>query len=63
MEIVGTNDDWVPLADAKELEALGATVVTYKGAEHAFVHDPDRPAHRAKDATDAWKRAKKFLGL
>lgn len=63
MEIVGTEDPWVPLEDAKELEALGATVVVYKGAEHGFVHDPDRPAHRAKDAADAWKRAKKFLGL
>lgn len=63
MAIVGTEDSWVPLEDAKELEALGATVVVYKGAEHAFVHDPDRPAHRPKDAADAWKRAKKFLGL
>lgn len=63
MAIVGTEDSWVPLEDAKELEALGATVVVYKGAEHGFVHDPDRPAHRPKDAADAWKRAKKFLGL
>lgn len=63
MAIVGTEDSWVPLEDAKELEALGATVVVYKGAEHGFVHDPDRPAHRPKDAADAWKRAKRFLGL
>lgn len=63
MAIVGTEDSWVPLEDAKELEALGATVVVYKGAEHGFVHDPERPAHRPKDAADAWKRAKKFLGL
>jgi carboxymethylenebutenolidase len=63
MAIVGTKDEWVPVEDAKELEALGATVVTYKGAEHGFVHDPDRPAHRPKDAKDAWTRARKFLGL
>lgn len=63
MAIVGTDDPWVPVEDAKELEALGATVVVYKGAEHGFVHDPDRPAHRPKDAADAWKRARKFLGL
>lgn len=63
MEIVGTKDPYVPVEDAKELEALGATVVIYKGAEHGFVHDPDRPAHRPKDAKDAWTRAKKFLGL
>jgi len=63
MEIMGDKDPYVPVADGKDLEALGATVVVYKGAEHGFVHDPDRPAHRAKDAKDAWARAKKFLGL
>jgi carboxymethylenebutenolidase len=63
MEVVGTKDPYVPIEDAKELEALGATVVVYKGAEHGFVHDPERPAHRPKDAKDAWTRAKKFLGL
>jgi dienelactone hydrolase len=63
MAIVGTEDSYVPVEDAKELEALGATVHLYKGAEHGFVHDPDRPAHRPKDAADAWAKAKKFLGL
>jgi len=63
MEIVGTEDPYVPVQDAKDLEALGATVVIVKGAEHGFIHDPDRPAHRPKDAKDAWARAKKFLGL
>ncbi|HYZ92162.1 MAG TPA: dienelactone hydrolase family protein [Actinomycetota bacterium] len=63
MEIVGTKDAYVPVEDAKELEAIGATVVVYKGAEHGFIHDADRPAHRPKDAKDAWTRAKKFLGL
>jgi dienelactone hydrolase len=63
MEIVGTDDAYVPVEDAKELEALGATVHIYKGAEHGFVHDPDRPAHRPKDAADAWAKAKKFLSL
>ncbi len=63
MAIEGTEDPYVPVEDAKELEALGATVHIYKGAEHGFVHDPDRPAHRPKDAADAWAKAKKFLGL
>jgi carboxymethylenebutenolidase len=63
MAIVGTEDTYVPVEDAKELEALGATVHVYKGAEHGFVHDPDRPAHRPKDAADAWAKTKKFLGL
>jgi carboxymethylenebutenolidase len=43
------------------LEALGATVVRYEGADHGFVHDPDRPAHRPDDAADAWSRALDFL--
>jgi carboxymethylenebutenolidase len=63
MHICGDNDQFVPVADIDELKKLGATTVVYKGAEHGFVHDPDRPAHRDKDAADAWKRAKKFLGL
>src|SRR5437870_1153104 len=63
MEVMGTEDPYVPVDDGKALEALGATVMIYKGAEHGFVHDPERPAHRPKDAKDAWTRAKKFLGL
>ncbi len=63
MLITGTEDVYVPVEDAKELEKLGASVVLYKGAEHGFAHDPERPAHREKDAKDAWARAKKFLGL
>jgi carboxymethylenebutenolidase len=63
MSIIGTKDPWVSVDDGKELEALGATVVVYRGAEHGFIHDPERPAHRPKDATDAWARARKFLGV
>lgn len=63
MHICGDNDAYVPVEDIEELKKLGATTVVYKGAEHGFVHDPDRPAHREKDAKDAWAKAKKFLGL
>ena len=63
MHIAGDNDQWVPVSDIDELKKLGATTLVYKGAEHGFVHDPDRPAHRPKDAKDAWTKAKKFLGL
>jgi carboxymethylenebutenolidase len=63
MHIAGDNDQWVSVDDIGELKKLGATTVVYKGAEHGFVHDPERPAHRAKDAKDAWAKAKKFLGL
>jgi carboxymethylenebutenolidase len=63
MHIAGDSDMWVPVSDIDELGKLGATTVVYKGAEHGFVHDPERSAHRPKDAKDAWARAKKFLGL
>ena len=59
--IVGTEDPWVPAADADALEATGAEVVRYEGADHGFVHDADRPAHRAADAEDAWRRVVAFL--
>ena len=36
-------------------------MVRYPSAEHGFVHDPDRPAHRADDAADAWRRAIAFF--
>jgi carboxymethylenebutenolidase len=61
MAIVGTIDAWTPPADVDALEALGATVVRYEGADHGFVHDPDRPVHRPDDAADAWSRALAFL--
>ena len=60
--IVGTDDPWVPAVDADDLEATGAEVVRYEGADHGFVHDADRPAHRADDAADAWRRVAAFLG-
>jgi carboxymethylenebutenolidase len=60
--VTGTADPYVPAADADALEATGAEVVRYEGAEHGFVHDADRPAHRADDAADAWRRVAEFLG-
>lgn len=61
LAIVGTNDPYTPAADLDDLEAAGATVVRYQGAEHGFVHDPSRPTHRAEDAADAWRRAVEWL--
>jgi carboxymethylenebutenolidase len=61
MAIVGTEDQWTPERDVAELEATGATVVRYADADHGFVHDPGRPAHRADDAADAWESALAFL--
>ncbi len=66
LAVFGDADPWVPLADIEELRRLwsGAEerkIVVYPGADHGFVHDPDRPAHRADDAADAWLRALSFL--
>jgi carboxymethylenebutenolidase len=59
--IIGTADPYTPADDVDALEAAGATVVRYEGAEHGFVHDPSRPAHRADDAADAWRRVTEWI--
>jgi carboxymethylenebutenolidase len=61
LAIVGTADTFTPPDDVAALEAAGAEVVRYVGAEHGFVHDPSRPVHRAEDAADAWDRVLAFL--
>ena len=61
LSIVGGKDVWTPPDDVDALERGGATVVRYPEAEHGFVHDADRPAHRADDAADAWGRAIAWL--
>ncbi len=61
LAIIGTADPYTPPDDVEALEAAGAQVVRYEGAEHGFVHDPSRPAHRADDAADAWRRTIDFL--
>ena len=61
LAIVGTIDPFTPPDDVDALEATGVTVVRYEGADHAFVHDPDRPVHRPADAADAWSRAIAWL--
>ena len=59
--IAGTEDPYTPPDDLAALEATGAQVVVYEGAQHGFVHDASRPTHRADDAADAWRRAIAFL--
>lgn len=61
LAIIGTADHFTPPEHVAELEAAGATVVRYDGAEHGFVHDDTRPTHRAEDAADAWARALAWL--
>ncbi|MGH8998855.1 MAG: dienelactone hydrolase family protein [Acidimicrobiia bacterium] len=66
LAIFGDADTWVPPEDVEAVRAAFAgrpdhRVVVYRGAEHGFAHDPDRPAHRVADAADAWHRALAFL--
>lgn len=61
LHIAGSEDNWTPADHLAELEEAGGTVIVYEGADHGFVHDPSRPAHRADDAADAWRKAMAFL--
>ena len=61
LAIVGSNDTWTPKEDVDLLKSTGVTVASYEGANHGFVHDPSRSAHRPLDAKDAWKKAKNWI--
>jgi carboxymethylenebutenolidase len=61
LAIIGEKDPYTPPTDVAALEFAGATVARYPEADHGFVHDASRPAHRADDAADAWARAWAFL--
>jgi carboxymethylenebutenolidase len=62
LAIFGSRDPWTPPADVDALreawkERSDCEIVVVDGAEHGFVHDPERPAHRAEDAAVLWSRA------
>jgi len=61
MAVVGSLDSYTPADAISDLKSTGAQVVQYPEAEHGFVHDPDRPAHRPVDAADAWSRTSDWL--
>lgn len=68
MAIVGGKDVWTPSSDVEALKEAWAedaenVIDVFPDAEHGFVHDPERPAHRPADAEKAWQRALAFLGL
>jgi carboxymethylenebutenolidase len=66
LAIVGGRDIWAPAEDVEALRSAGGDrleVVVYPEAEHGFVHDAARPAHRADDAADAWRRVVAFLAV
>jgi carboxymethylenebutenolidase len=62
LAIFGSEDRWTPPADIEALRAAWSNrddceIVVVEGADHGFVHDPDRPVHRAEDAAALWARA------
>ena len=63
LAICGGADRWTPAEDIDALRRAGdhVRVEVYEGADHGFVHDPSRPAHRADDAAHAWRLVREFL--
>jgi carboxymethylenebutenolidase len=66
LAIFGTADPWTPAADIDALRDAwkgrdDCEIVIVEGADHGFVHDPDRPVHRADDAATCWQRAIEFV--
>jgi carboxymethylenebutenolidase len=66
LAIFGTNDSFVPMADIEALrdawkERDDCEIIVVEGAEHGFVHAPDRPVHRPDDAATLWARALDWL--
>jgi carboxymethylenebutenolidase len=64
----GSNDPYTPAADIEALREAwrGRTdceIVVVEGAQHGFVHDPDRDVHRADEAAQAWERALQWVGV
>lgn len=61
LAVVGTIDPYTTPDEVVALETAGVTVAAYDGADHGFVHDASRPAHRPDDAADAWRRVGAWL--
>ena len=66
LAIFGGADPWTPPADVDALRAAwrerdDCEIVVVEGADHGFVHDPERPAHRADDAASCWARALEWV--
>lgn len=66
LAIFGAADTWTPPADIDALRAKWAgrsdcEIIVVEGAEHGFVHAPDRPVHRPDDAAMLWQRALDWL--
>jgi carboxymethylenebutenolidase len=62
LAIFGSSDTYTPAADIDALRDAwkdrdDCEIIVVEGAEHGFVHDPERPVHRPEDATALWQRA------
>ena len=62
LAIFGSVDPWTPAEDIEALRAAWSSrtdceILMVEGADHAFVHDPERPVHRADDAARCWQAA------
>jgi carboxymethylenebutenolidase len=68
LAIFGGADHFTPPDDIEALRAAWSDrpdceIVVYPDAEHGFVHAPERPAHRADDAADTWRRTLRWLEM
>ncbi|HEX5615381.1 MAG TPA: dienelactone hydrolase family protein [Acidimicrobiia bacterium] len=66
LAIFGSADPWTPKEDIDALRQAWSArddceIVVIDGADHGFVHDPDRPAHRPDDAAQVWARALEWI--
>lgn len=66
LAIFGGVDAYTPAEDVDALrdawkDREDCEIVVYPEADHGFVHAPERPAHRADDAADVWRRTLDFL--
>jgi carboxymethylenebutenolidase len=66
LAVFGTNDPYTPMADIEQLQQAWANrtdceMMVVEGAEHGFVHDPDRDCHRPDDAAAAWTKALEWI--
>ncbi|MGQ0826006.1 MAG: dienelactone hydrolase family protein [Actinomycetota bacterium] len=66
LALFGGADPWTPADDVDALRVAwkdrdDCKIEVVEGADHGFVHDPDRPAHRSDDAATLWAKALAFV--
>jgi carboxymethylenebutenolidase len=62
LAVFGSIDAWTPAEDVDALRTAwqgrsDCEIVMIEGADHGFVHDPEREVHRADDAATCWAKA------